>query len=389
MSRNTILWIDAGQGGSGDMMLGALVDLGVPLDVIRGAVNALPIDGWQLEAHSMNRCGLAATKVDVQVDEHVHGRKWSDLESIVRGGTLEPRIAERSLAIFRRLIEAEAEVHGRSPEEVHLHEAGGTDAIVDVVGSVAGWYHLAPTETIVSPLTTGFGSIHCAHGDYPVPAPATALLLRGAPIQGGEIEAERLTPTGAAILTGLADRFGTLPAMRPQAVGNGAGTRDLGQCPNMLRLITGESDSPAPVGAVEVLECTLDDITSQALSHATERLFEAGAIEVFTSAVAMKKGRSGHLLTVLCLGDDVDRLAEVTFRHTTTLGIRRRRDARFELERDVETVETAYGPIRVKRGYWDGERVQCWPEYEDCAAAAVTHGVPLETVQRAALEAHE
>lgn len=390
MSGGSILWIDAGQGGSGDMMLGALVDLGVPIDVIRDAIRALPMDGWTLEARSMTRCGLAATKVEVTVDEHVHGRNWSELQAIVRGGTLARPIAERSLSIFRRLIEAEAEVHGRSPEEVHLHEAGGTDAIVDVVGSVAGWCHLAPAETVVSAMTTGFGQIRCAHGLYPVPAPATALLLRGAPVQGGEIEAERLTPTGAAILIGLADRFGTLPAMRPRAVGNGAGTRDLGACPNMLRLILGEGEAGRPThsGEVEVLECTLDDITPQALSHAVERLFAAGAIEVFTSPVAMKKGRSGQLLTVLCRCDDAERLAEVAFRQTTTLGIRTRRESRLELARDSVTVDTVYGAVRVKRGYWNGERVQCWPEYEDCAALADRHGVPLEQVQRAALEAH-
>jgi len=386
------LYVDATQGASGDMILGALVDLGVPLARIRRALESLPIDGWTIRSRRIVRCALKLRKVDVRLRGDEHGRDWKALKRIVEAGELSPRVRRRALAVFRRLIEAEAEVHGSSPDKVHLHEAGGTDAIVDVVGACVGFELLGAERIVVSPMTTGYGEVRCAHGVYPVPAPATALLVRGVPVRGGAIEAERLTPTGAAILTTLADAWGPPPLLLPEAVGYGAGGRDLGETPNALRMIYGEvpgtaSTEPA-TAEIAVVECTVDDATPQAVAYATGRLFDAGALEVFTTAVTMKKGRVGHNLTVLCRPDDLGPLTEVLLQDTSTLGVRIRTERRLELERDVRQVKTSFGTVGVKVGRLDGRVLQVSPEYDDCAALARRHGVSLGQVQRAALEAH-
>jgi len=387
------LYVDASQGASGDMILGCLVDLGVPLEALRAAVRELPIRGWSLDSRQIVRCSLTATMALVDVEDTGPHRGWADLQKLLMTGSLAPRVRDRALRIFRRLIEAEAEAHGQTPDAVHLHEAGGTDAIVDVVGACAGLEHLDVGEIVVSPMTMGFGEVRCAHGVYPVPAPATTLLVRGAPVRGGSIEAERLTPTGAAILTTLADRWGSLPAMRPRAVGYGAGHRELGESPNMLRMILGDVD-PESTGLggvgreIAVLECTLDDATPQALAFAARRLLECGALDVFTSPVTMKKGRQGHHLTVLARPDDVSRLARQVLRDTPTLGLRYRFENRFELERSVCTVDTSYGAVSVKVGTLNGRVLHVWPEYDSCAALAERDSVSLWQVQQAALDAY-
>jgi len=387
-----LLWVDASQGASGDMLLGALVDLGVEPAELRAALEALPVGGWSLEARKIVRCGLAATKVDVTVDEPSAHRGWHELEPIATHASLAPRVRERARAVFRRLIEAEAEVHGRSPEEVHLHEAGAVDAIVDVIGTCVGLERLGIEQIVVSAMTTGFGQIECAHGVYPVPAPATAALVRGLPVRGGSVEAERLTPTGAAILTTLADRWGSLPEMTLTATGNGAGSRDLGAVPNMLRLMLGQTDRDSvelPGGEVAVLECTVDDATPQALAFACARWIEDGALDAFTAPVTMKKGRQGHHLTVLARPEELERLARRMLTETSSLGLRYRLERRFELERSVRRVETEFGPVDIKVGMLEGRRVQVAPEYDDCATLAERHGVPLTRIQRAALRAFE
>jgi len=387
-----LAWIDASQGASGDMLLGAFVDLGLPLEQLRAQLSSLPVEGWELRSRPIVRCGLAATKVDVTIDEEAPGRGWREIARIVEGGSLAPRVRARSLAIFRRLIEAEAEVHGRPPDEIHLHEAGAIDAIVDVVGACVALEQLEIDEIVVSAMTTGFGEIHCAHGVYPVPAPATAVLVRGAPVRGGTIESERLTPTGAAILTTLADRWGSLPAMRPTAIGQGAGSRELDGTPNLLRVILGEAQPASggltARGEVAVIECTVDDATPQALAFAARGLLAAGALDVYTGPVTMKKGRQGHQLTVLGHPEDLAALARQVLRETSTLGLRFRLEQRFELERSVCRVQTEYGPVGVKVGMLDGEVLHAWPEYDDCATLAERHGVPLSRVQQAALGAY-
>jgi len=388
MSRtDPLLFIDASAGASGDMILGALVDLGVPLARMRRALETLPVRGWTLRARRVVRCAVAGRKVDVRVSGHQPHRGWKELEKVVARSGLERPVRERALAIFRRLIEAEARAHGLGPEEVHLHEAGGTDAIVDVVGACVGLQHLAPARIVVSPMTTGFGTVRCAHGVYPVPGPATLELVRGCPVRAGEIETERLTPTGAAILTQIADEWGTLPPMRPAAVGYGAGDRDLGETPNLLRMVLGQAAAPAarPSSRVVVLECTVDDSTPQALAFAAERLLEAGALDVFTTAVTMKKSRPGHHLTVLARPEHWEELARRVFEETSTIGLRFRAESRLELERSSRSVATPFGQVTVKLAVLGDEVVQAWPEYEDCAAAARRHGVPLARVQQEAL----
>ena len=388
-----VLYVDAYAGASGDMMLGALIDLGVPMAGLRRALESLPIEGWTLRSRKVIRAGLAARKVDVRVRAEKHGRGWRALKRIVAAGALEPAVRRRVLAIFRRLIEAEAEAHGMAPDKVHLHEAGGTDAIIDVVGACVGLEHLGVSRIVVSPMTTGFGTVRCDHGVYPVPGPATLNLVRGCPVRAGDVEVERLTPTGAAVLTSIADEWGPMPALRPLAVGYGAGERDIDSSANVLRLVLGESEArSAPAdgqaGEVAVIECTLDDSTPQALAYASRRLLDAGALEVFGTAVTMKKGRPGHHLTVLARPAEMAEVIDLVLRETSTLGLRYRVERRVELERSSVTVKTEYGSVRVKVGELSGEIVQAWPEYEDCAELARRRKVPLGEVQQAALQAY-
>ncbi len=389
------LFVDATQGAAGDMILGGLLDLGVPESAVRQALESLPLTGWELTIRKIERCALVATKVDVVLEESGESgqpeRNWSALESILSRSSLAPAVDEKSRRIFRRLIEAEAQVHGRSAEKVHLHEAGGTDAIIDVVGTCVAIDHLGIDEIVVSEMTTGFGEVTCAHGTYPVPAPATALLIRGVPVRGGALEFERLTPTGAAILTTLADRYGSLPALRPTAVGYGAGTKKLETTPNMVRMILGEHagnhSTLDTTNEIIVIECTVDDMTPQAVAYTMGRLLEAGALDAFTSPVLMKKGRQGHRLTALCRSERLDELARLIVTETSSLGVRFRRENRIELERELVKVETAFGPVHVKVGRLDGRIVQASPEYDDCAQLARQREVPLRRVQQAALDA--
>ena len=388
-----VLFVDGQAGAAGDMILGALVDLGLPVAELKRALGALPIGGWSLRSRRLVRQGLAGRKVDVRVESPQPSRGLRDIERILRAARLEPAVRDRARRVFRRLIEAEAEAHGVRVERAHLHEVGGADAIVDVVGACWGLARLGVERLVVSRVTTGFGSVACEHGTYPVPGPATLLLMRGFPVRGGEIEGERLTPTGAAILTTLADEWGEMPPMRPLRVGLGAGERSFDGHPNFLRVVLGQA-GPAPAaggdlqrGEVLVLETTLDDATPQALAHACERLLEAGALDVWTSATTMKKGRSGHCVTVLGRPDRLEALATCLFEHTTTLGLRLRTELRLELRRELRRVKTPWGAVRVKVGFLGDREIRAWPEYEDCAAAARRAGVPLGRIQRAALEA--
>lgn len=291
--------------------------------------------------------------------------------------------------IFTRLAQAEAAVHGIAVEQVHFHEIGAADAIVDIVGACAGLEALGLEAIVCSPIPTGHGTVECEHGLLPVPAPATAELLRGVPLSACDEPAELTTPTGAAILTTLADSFGPLPALRIEAIGYGAGNRENRSRPNLLRLIIGQVASQ-PAGQQDhavVLETQVDDATGQAVAHACERLLEAGALDVFVVPIIMKKGRPGQLLTVLCRPEDVSTLEAIIFGETTTFGVRRHGCLRTKLTREHVTVGTRFGPIRVKLGRHGDQVVRVWPEYDDCAAAARKSGVALRTVQDAALHA--
>lgn len=405
-----VLWIDATAGAAGDMILAALVDAGAPLAAVRRAVSRLGLSGVRLAASRVVRGAVAAERIEVRVrgadrdDRHVvlahhaggrgHGRTWRTIRRTIASADLPAPVRDRALVIFRRLVEAEGRAHGLAPESVHLHEAGAADAIADVVGCCAALHALKPDRIVVSPLTTGSGTVVCAHGIYPVPGPATSVLLEGAPLSGVEARGERLTPTGAAILTSIAHAWGGPPAMTLRAIGAGAGRRETDDRPNVVRALVGDRPAEASVpevrpedGDVIVIEFTVDDATPQLLAYAADRLREAGALDLHVTPVQMKKGRAGHQVTVFARPERFDALARAVLAETTTLGLRFRREGRVELARAIERATTPYGPIRVKSGTLDGVELHAWPEYEDCAAAARRHGVPLLAVQNAALAA--
>jgi uncharacterized protein (TIGR00299 family) protein len=389
------------------MILGALVDLGAPWPQVKRSIGGLGLRGLSLKRRSVVRGAVSATKIDVGIaghehdDHHVHahrgkhghGRTWSSIRKIIASAKLDPAVRDRALVVFRRLVEAEAEAHGLPVGDVHLHEAGASDAIADVVGVCAALNALRPDRIVVSPLTTGSGTVTCAHGLYPVPGPATSLLLRGAPLAGIDAPGERLTPTGAALLTSIANEYGGPPPMTLTRVGHGAGTHDYPERPNIVRAMLGtrgtaESGAVAPQLAPKVLviEFTVDDATPELVAYAIERLFAAGALDVYTTPVQMKKGRVGHQITTLVRPEQFDAVTHAALTETTTLGLRFRAEGRLELGRSIEKVRTPYGVIRVKIGRLAGHEVHRAPEYDDCAAAARKHRVPLFAVQQAAIQ---
>ncbi len=382
-------YFDCFSGAAGDMILGAMAHAGLSPDLLREVVARLGIPGIELQVRKVDRRGLAATHVNVSLSADVQPkhRHLPEILEIIRHSGLSQSVIDRATHIFTRLAQAEAAVHGVPPERVHFHEVGAADALVDIVGACAGLEGLQIERVVCSPLPTGSGSVHCEHGWLPVPAPATAELLRGVPLAPSDQPGELTTPTGAAILTSLAHSFGPLPPMRIASIGYGAGTRCDGPRPNVLRLLIGElTDSPGnDRERLTVLETQVDDATGQTVAFAIWRLLEAGALDAFSIPIVMKKGRPGQLLTVLCAPEQVDLMEEILFEETTTFGVRRHECLRRALPRRHVTVQTEFGPIRVKVGQ-RGDRVrQAWPEFEDCAVAARRCNVPLRTVQQAAL----
>lgn len=382
-------YFDCFCGAAGDMILAALVHAGLKLDFLQEVVARLRLPGVELDAAPVQRGGFAATHITVRTahEAHHHHRHLPDILKIIAAAQFSPRVTKDAGRVFTRLAEAEAAAHGISVDKVHFHEVGAADAIVDIVGACAGLEALGIEKLVCSPIPTGSGTVECAHGILPVPAPATAELLRGVPLAACDEPGELTTPTGAAILTTLAESFGPLPPMRLASIGYGAGTRENRSRPNILRVLIG--DLPVPAGdapeSILVLETQVDDATGQNVAYAVERLLEAGALDVFTVPIGMKKGRPGQLVTVLCRPTDAAALEAILFGETTTLGVRRHECQRTALERTTQTVTTRFGALRVKVGRRGDQVVQAWPEYEDCAAAARTHGVPLRTVQDAAL----
>jgi len=386
-----IAYLDCFSGISGNMCLGALLDAGVPLECVESALARLPVRGYRLRAERVLRRGIGATHVEVELDEserHPH-RGLSDVLDIIGGAGLPAPVAERSAAVFRSLAEAEAKVHDTDVERVHFHEVGAVDAICDIVGTVAGLAELGVERLLFSTVRLGGGTVKVAHGVLPVPAPATAELLKGLPTAGGPVQMELATPTGAAILKALGEPSPEWPAMSVQAIGYGAGGRDPQEVPNVLRLVVGEAPAGAQADSdyVYVLETNLDDMTGEQVGYCMEKLAEAGALDAFTTPVQMKKGRPGVQVTVLCGPERLQAAEEVFWRHTTTLGVRRSLWQRSKLARESRTVRTPWGEVRVKIARLGGEVVRCKPEYEDCRALAEAHGVPLEAVQSEALTA--
>ena len=370
------------------MLLGALVELGLPLPALAEELHKLPLEGYRLEAQRVRRAGLACTKVEVVIDGHGHGhRHLSDILGLLDASALAPSIKERAASLFQRLAEAEAWVHGTEPEKVHFHEVGAVDSIVDIVGGVLGLAWTRADRFVSSPLNVGSGVVSTSHGQLPVPTPATVRLLQGVPIYGSG-EGEMVTPTGALLVTGHASAYGPLPALRSEAVGHGAGTRDKAARPNVLRLIAGEEDRAAAGDPVLVLETEVDDMPPQLLGPLIDRLLAAGALDAFYTPIYMKKGRPGILITALAPPARREAMEELLFAETTTLGVRRQVWDRAVLDRRSVRVETPYGPVAVKIGERGGRVYNVQPEFDDCQAAAARSGAALKEVFSAAVAAY-
>ena len=387
----TLAYFDCFSGASGDMILGALIDAGVRLEVLRERLAGLPVGGYTLSADKVIKQGFAATQVQVALDDTrgAPQRRLRDVVSIIESGDLPPTVRERAVAIFTRLAEAEARAHGTTPEQIHFHEIGAVDAIVDVVGAALALHELQVSRVVCSPIPTGSGTVDCAHGVIPVPAPGTVALLEGVPLRATDEIGELTTPTGAAILTTLAESFGPLPEMTLQRCGCGAGKREGLRRPNLLRVFLGEPSVGSGADEIIVLESNLDDVSSEAVGFCVQKLLDAGALDAYTVPITMKKSRPGIVLTALARPGDVARLEEIIFLETTTFGIRRYSARREKLERRHQTVETRFGPIRVKIGSRGGTVCTVAPEYEDCRRAADAGGAPFKEVMRAATQAWE
>ncbi|MFW6189195.1 MAG: nickel pincer cofactor biosynthesis protein LarC [Planctomycetota bacterium] len=388
-----IAYLDCFSGISGNMCLGALVDAGVPLQSIESVLRRLPVSGWEFVCRKVVRGGVGATFVDVELDasEHHPHRGLSDVLDIIEGGDLPPEVAEDGAAVFRNLAEAEAKVHDTDMDSIHFHEVGAVDAICDIVGTVFGLHELGVECVLFSVVRLGGGTVEAAHGRLPVPAPATAELLKGVPTAGGPVEMELTTPTGAAVLKTLGEPSPQWPQMSIERLGYGAGGRDPEGVPNTLRLAVGnsESNSETESDCVWVLEANLDDMTGEEIGYCTEKLLSGGALDAFTAPVQMKKNRPGVRLTVLCPPERLRSVEELLWRHTSTLGVRRSLWQRSKLGREFRRVETPWGEVRVKVALRGGRVMRAAPEFEDCRAVAEANDVPLRRVYSAAMRAFE
>ncbi len=418
-----VLYFDCFSGASGDMILGALLDAGLPLERLRSAVGSLALDGVTLEAERVERSGIGATKFRVRgaggehrrnhdgghdrhghdhhghhhhdqhrhgPDHHAHGhRGLSEICALVDRSALSAAAKNRARRLFRRLAETEADIHRRPVEEIHLHEVGAVDSIIDIAGAVFGLEWVGADRIVSSPLNVGSGTVTCAHGVLPVPAPATARLVAGVPVYSTGVEAELLTPTGALLVTDYASQYGPLPALRVRRVGYGAGDRDLPGSPNVVRVVIG--DDAAGGGGLQrvvVIESEIDDMNPQIFGVLMDRLHAAGALDVFYAPIQMKKNRPGTLVSVVALPADREALTALLFRETTTIGVRFKEMDRERLDREQVTVETPLGPVRFKVAGRGGDVVNASPEFDDCLQLAERHDLSVKVVQAIATKAY-
>lgn len=381
-----IAYLDCFSGVSGDMLLGAFIDAGVPEKSIRHALAGLDIAGFTLDVSPKSESGLQATSVQVRLLEKESHRRLADITKLLTASTLPAPVQKTALAIFHRLAEAEAKVHGCSVEEVHFHEVGGVDAIVDIVGSVSCYFELGIKKLVCSPLPISSGWTRCAHGDLPLPAPAVCQLLEGVPIYGENLTQELVTPTGAAIIRELADDFGPVPAMRLQQSGYGTGTliRSDGR-PNLLRLLIGEMHLPDEAQRVMVMETSLDDWSPETWPHVLEKLLLGNALDVILVPVHMKKGRPGFSLKIICDSAHAPALQKILFQETSTIGLRYHLEDRITLPREIVTVTTPWGPMQAKKITTDSG-VKIIPEYEECRKAALENSITISSVYQAVAE---
>ena len=382
-----IAYFDCFAGISGDMTLGALIGAGADPVRLRDELAGLGVGGYRIEVDRKIKGPIEATDVRVILDEaHLHHhRRLKEIRETIRGANLSDRVKQTAERIFKRLAEAEGRVHGRSPEEVHFHEVGAVDAIVDIVGTAICLEMIGWPKVVAGPMPTFHGYATGAHGTFPLPAPATVEILRGVPWRKLDIEGELVTPTGAAIITEIASGFGEMPAMTVEKIGYGAGKSDFG-IPNVLRVMLGEEAVSVPTArSVTVIETNIDDLNPQFYETAMERLFAAGALDVFLTPIQMKKNRPGTLLSVICESAGAQSLAAVVLAETSTLGVRMSRWERVCLDRRWEEVVTEFGTIRIKIGERDGKTITASPEYEDCKQAAAEHDVAIRQVYENAM----
>jgi pyridinium-3,5-bisthiocarboxylic acid mononucleotide nickel chelatase len=385
-----IAYLDCPSGISGDMTLAALVDAGADLAQIQAGIDSLGLPGCRIVAEEVKRKGFRAVHITVEhPPEHAH-RHLHHITAMIDRSRLSDRQKDLAGRIFRRLAEAEAKVHGSTIEKVHFHEVGAVDSIVDIVGAAIGWDLLGVERVVASPIPTGRGFVTIAHGRCSIPAPATAELLTGIPLAASDVEAELTTPTGAAIVATLAESFGPVPPMRIARIGYGAGTRELAEQANVLRLMVGTAaDEAATVEQIWVVETNLDDASGELIGYCASRLWEAGALDVYTTAIQMKKNRPGVILSALCNAADIERIEAVLFRETTTLGVRRWPASRRKLDRRKHEVNTPWGPIDGVFAMMPGHPPSFSPEFETCRRVAAERNLPLRAVIEAAQRAFD
>ncbi|MEJ2744139.1 MAG: nickel pincer cofactor biosynthesis protein LarC [bacterium] len=386
-----IAYFDCFAGVSGDMILGALLDAGLKLEELKRALNRVPVKGYRIAARRVMRGGLAGTKAGVHLESGAGKgvRGLDDIRAILRRSRLAPDIIATADRIFTELARAEARVHRTRLARAHFHEVGAIDAIVDVVGSIAGLKALGVDEVYASALPWNSGTVECAHGMLPVPAPATAELMKGMPVYRHSVNGEMVTPTGAAILKIRAKRIGQMPALRVSRIGYGAGGEQFGNFPNLLRLVIGEGGGACGTETVGIVETEIDDMSPAIYDYLSGRLYGAGAYDVYVTPIMMKKNRPGQLLTVLCSPEQIPFMADIIFTESTTLGVRFRESERLILKREVISVRTPHGRVRVKLAKRPDGRVNASPEYDDCARLAAEKGVSLRRVIAAASQAAE
>ncbi len=384
-----IAYFDCFAGASGDMILGSLLDAGLPVETLRSEIAKLGLDHYELSVEKVVKKGMGGSQAVVAVDEghhHHHHRHLHHIEEIIGGSDLDERVKRDSIRIFHRLAEAEAKVHRTTMDKIHFHEVGAMDAIIDVVGAAAGFAALGIDEIHCSPLHVGSGTVECAHGILPVPAPATMELIQGVPIYSTGVTGELLTPTGAAILTTLATEFGPMPAMTVEKIGYGAGTSEPA-IPNLLRLCLGRASGETDDYDAEqmaVIETSIDDMSPQIYEHLMERAQEMGAMDIFLSPLQMKKNRPGTLVTIICTPDRVAEFSDLLIRETTTIGLRWRVENRIKAKRSFEGIDTEYGMVKLKIARKGKTMINLTPEYEDCKRLAREKNVPLKSVVAAA-----
>jgi len=388
-------YLDCFSGISGDMFVGALLDLGLPLDRLFAELGKIPLGFYEFKRTRALRGNVVGTRVEIHIPAKQPSRKLGDIADLIGHSTLSETVKQHVMEVFNRLAEAEGKLHNKPPAEVHFHEIGAVDSILDIVGTCVGLELLEVSALTCSPVNVGSGRVRAAHGSLPVPAPAALELLKGVPIFSSGVEGELVTPTGAALIATLATGFGPIPAMKVERIGYGAGAREIPGQPNLARLLLGQSTEPVaaqpgPPGdeVVSVIEANLDDMSPQLFGFFVDQALAAGALDVTCAPIQMKKNRPGVLVSVLCAPETSDALAQMLFEQTTTIGVRIYEARRKVLERDLLSVETPYGTVKVKVAKREGKVLNVAPEYEDCQRLAMEKGVPLKQVMMAAQAAY-